>query len=85
MKGSKEPVIKEEKTILFTDLKWQRNDGKNKGSKEQRSSLTGNTGKPLRFLQRRSTWKKKVLVISCPFLPKCQAALSVAVGDFQLL
>lgn len=59
-----------------------RNDDKDKGG---RSSLTGNAGKAHGTLQRGRTWKKKVLIISCPFLPKCRAALSVAVGDFQLL
>lgn len=29
-------------------------------------------------------WKKKVLAKSCPFLPKCQAALSVTAGDLHL-
>lgn len=67
---------------LLIDFKWQKNDDKNKGN---RSRLTGNTGKPSGGLQRGNTWKKKGLIISCPFMPKCQAALSVAAGDFQLL
>lgn len=62
-------------------LKGQRRDDKDKRS---RTSLTGNAGKPLGFLQKGSTWKKKVLIKSCPFLPKCQAALSVTAGDLHL-